>query len=309
MSTEHSLRETLKILIGSPLLQGGDVEAVLDTLRSAEKVVEEEAPALRCVRNKSHTSSGLRLAMERTLELISSRRAECTSRIAGPSRVVDDTDNRNRATAKMSCESTLKAPSRLESDVLLPESSMHHRHYCRRHRHHGSGTLGTRGGLRLPSPSEHRGSRLRSDSNDRLRDRMYQALLLSHRPSVLAMEPRVHGVQEGLQEGRLAAGSNQELLPLLLCNAAAMSIASGVDDVSVHLRRARRLCTTTATAGMQATSLLLPPSQQLQRRPKATVATLPTARLGSEVLQLHSRTAAPSTTASLVDLFLQGDGW
>ena len=95
-----------------------------------------EAVALRCVRNKSHTSSGLRLALERTLELISSRRTECTSRIAGASRIVDDTNTGNRTTARiMNCESMLKAPcSRLESDLLLPESSVHH-HRCRHHHH------------------------------------------------------------------------------------------------------------------------------------------------------------------------------
>ena len=302
MSTENSLRETLKILAGSPMLQGGDVETVLDTLRSAGNI-EEKAAALQCTRNRSHTNSGclrLRLALERTLALISSRRAERISRIAGPSRVVGVTNSGCGTMARMSCESFLNAASGLESDVLLQGGSANHHD-------HESGMLGTAIGWRpqrRPSLSEHRSSRLRSDGG-RLRDRADRALFLPRPPSGLALEPIVHGVQQDLQEG-LTAGSNQELLPLLY-NSAAMSIASGVDDLSLYLRRARLLCTTTATAGMQPTSSLLPPSQQ---RPKTTATSTtrrPSAALQRDVLQ-YAHTA-PSTAASLVDLFLRGDGW
>ena len=202
--------------------------------------------------------------------------------------------------ARMSCESFLNAASGLESDVLLQGGSANHHD-------HESGMLGTAIGWRpqrRPSLSEHRSSRLRSDGG-RLRDRADRALFLPRPPSGLALEPIVHGVQQDLQEG-LTAGSNQELLPLLY-NSAAMSIASGVDDLSLYLRRARLLCTTTATAGMQPTSSLLPPSQQ---RPKTTATSTtrrPSAALQRDVLQ-YAHTA-PSTAASLVDLFLRGDGW
>ena len=148
--------------------------------------------------------------------------------------------------ARMNCESFSNAPSRLESDVLLQESSVHHHHH-----HLGSSILGTRDVWLLSSLSEHRCSRLKLDVEG-LRDRAYRALFLSHRPSVLDLESRAHGLQEGLQEGpqegpqeSLTAGSNEELLPLFLYDSA--MAARMCHRVSPRLTQQQRVVTQAPT--------------------------------------------------------------